>query len=163
MIVLATFCYSFGSWGLVIRPNFCSDLEHMVWSRFWSWSSGKIFKLVNILPLMFLSVNITMWQLTLIHFHWSCTKLISALVASCYSSLSTSSTTLRTMGPCTAMWGSFGKVKSVICITLYLYFSTSHIKIGIYWFIIKHDQKHLFLFPNCLSWIISTFIWPVVA
>ena len=22
--------------------NFCSDLEHKVWSRFWNWSSGKI-------------------------------------------------------------------------------------------------------------------------
>jgi len=32
----------FGSWGLVIKLNFCSDLEHKVWSRFWNWSSGKI-------------------------------------------------------------------------------------------------------------------------
>ena len=32
----------FGSWILVIRSNFCPDFEHRVWSRFWSWSSGKI-------------------------------------------------------------------------------------------------------------------------
>ena len=30
---------------LVIKLNFCSDFEHKVWSRFWSWSSGKILKL----------------------------------------------------------------------------------------------------------------------
>ena len=41
-IVLATVCCRFGSWGLVIKLNFCSDFEHKVWSRFWSWSSGKI-------------------------------------------------------------------------------------------------------------------------
>ena len=35
----------FGSWGLVIELNFGSDFEHKVWSRFWSWSSGKIFEL----------------------------------------------------------------------------------------------------------------------
>ena len=39
-IVLATICCRFWSWGLV--KNFCSDFEHKVWSRFWSWSSGKI-------------------------------------------------------------------------------------------------------------------------
>ena len=44
-IVLATVCCILGSWGLVIKPNFCSDFEHKVSSRFWSWSSGKIFKL----------------------------------------------------------------------------------------------------------------------
>ena len=27
-IVLATVCYRFGSWGLVIKLNFCSDFEH---------------------------------------------------------------------------------------------------------------------------------------
>ena len=44
-IVLATVCCILGSWGLVIKPNFCSDFEHKVWSRFWCWSSGKIFRL----------------------------------------------------------------------------------------------------------------------
>ena len=41
-IVLATICGRFGSWGLVIKLNFCSDFQHKVWSRFWSWSSCKI-------------------------------------------------------------------------------------------------------------------------
>ena len=41
-IVLATVCCILGSWCLVIKPNFCSDFEHKVWSRFWSLSSGKI-------------------------------------------------------------------------------------------------------------------------
>ena len=41
-IVWATVWWRFGSWGLVIKLNFCSDLEHKVWSRFWNWSSGKI-------------------------------------------------------------------------------------------------------------------------
>ena len=44
-IVLATVCCRFGSWGLVEKLNFCSDFKHKVWSRFWSWSSGKILKL----------------------------------------------------------------------------------------------------------------------
>ena len=44
-IMLATVCYRFGSWRLVLKLNFCSDFEHKVWSRFWSWSSGKILKL----------------------------------------------------------------------------------------------------------------------
>ena len=44
-IVLATVCCILESWGLVIKPNFCSDFEHKVWSRFWCWSSGKIFRL----------------------------------------------------------------------------------------------------------------------
>ena len=35
----------FRSLGLVISLNFCSDFEHKVWSRFWSWSSGEILKL----------------------------------------------------------------------------------------------------------------------
>ena len=35
-------CCRFGRWGLFIKLNFCSDFEHKVWSRFWSWSSGKI-------------------------------------------------------------------------------------------------------------------------
>ena len=43
--LLATVCCIFGSWGLVIELNFGSDFEHKVWSRFWSWSSGKIFEL----------------------------------------------------------------------------------------------------------------------
>ena len=49
----------FGSWGLVIKLNFCSDFEHKVWSRFWSWSSGKIWSwsLVSILLLMFCRGN----------------------------------------------------------------------------------------------------------
>ena len=41
-IMLATVCYRFGSWRLVLKLNFCSDFEHKGWSRFWSWSSGKI-------------------------------------------------------------------------------------------------------------------------
>ena len=41
-IVLATICCGFRSWGFVKKLNFCSDFEHKVWSRFWSWSSGKI-------------------------------------------------------------------------------------------------------------------------
>ena len=44
-IVFSTVCCRFGSWGLVTKLNFCSDFEHKVWSRFWSWSSGNIFKL----------------------------------------------------------------------------------------------------------------------
>ena len=54
-IVLATVCCRFGSWGLFIKLNFCLDFEHKVWSRFSSWSSGKIWSwsLVGILLLMF--------------------------------------------------------------------------------------------------------------
>ena len=44
-IMLATVCCRFGSWGLVIKPYFCSDFQHKVWSRFWSWSSGGILEL----------------------------------------------------------------------------------------------------------------------
>ena len=44
-IVLATVCCRFGSWGLVIKLNFCSDFEHKSCSRLWSWSSGEILKL----------------------------------------------------------------------------------------------------------------------
>ena len=44
-IMLATVCCRFGSWGLVIKPYFCSDFQHKVWSRFWSWSWGEILKL----------------------------------------------------------------------------------------------------------------------
>ena len=44
-IVLATVWCILGSWSSVITPNFCSDFEHMACSRFWCWSSGKIFKL----------------------------------------------------------------------------------------------------------------------
>ena len=43
--LLATVCCIFGSWGLVIELKFGSDFEHKVWSRFWSWISGKIFEL----------------------------------------------------------------------------------------------------------------------
>jgi len=39
-IVLATVYCMLGSWGLVIKPAFCSDFQYKVWSRFWSWSSG---------------------------------------------------------------------------------------------------------------------------
>ena len=46
-IMLATVCYWFGSWRLVLKLNFCSEFEHKGWSRFWSWS------LFSILPLMF--------------------------------------------------------------------------------------------------------------
>ena len=44
-IVLATVCCRFGSWGLFIKLNFCSDCEHNIWSRFWNWSSGELLKL----------------------------------------------------------------------------------------------------------------------
>ena len=56
-IMMATVCCRFGSLGLVIKLNFCSEFEHMVWSRFWSWSSGKIWSwgLDSILMLMFCS------------------------------------------------------------------------------------------------------------
>ena len=44
---------------MVIKLNFCSDFEQNVWSRFWSWSSGKIWSwsLVGILQLMFCRGN----------------------------------------------------------------------------------------------------------
>ena len=32
-IVLATVCCRFGSLGMVIKLNFCSDFEHKGWSR----------------------------------------------------------------------------------------------------------------------------------
>ena len=50
-IVSATVCCRFGSWGLFMKLNFCSDFEHKVWSRLRSWSLGKIWSwsLVNIL------------------------------------------------------------------------------------------------------------------
>ena len=44
-IVLATVCCRFGSWGLVIKLNFCSDFQHKVWSGVWRQSSGEILKL----------------------------------------------------------------------------------------------------------------------
>ena len=58
-IMLATACCRYGSGGLVIKLNFCSDFEHKVWSLFWSWSSGKIWSrsLFSILLLMFWSGN----------------------------------------------------------------------------------------------------------
>ena len=49
MIVLATICCRFGRWGLVKKLNFCSDIEHKVWSRFWSWSSGKIWSWILVI------------------------------------------------------------------------------------------------------------------
>ena len=54
-IMLATVCYKFGRWHLVLKLNFCSDFEHRGWSRFWSWSSGKIWSwsLINFFLLMF--------------------------------------------------------------------------------------------------------------
>ena len=54
-IVLATVCCRFGRKGLVVKLKFYSDFEHKVWSRFCSWSSGKILKLifVQLLLLMF--------------------------------------------------------------------------------------------------------------
>ena len=33
-IVLVTICCRFGSWGLVIKLNFCSAFEDKIWSRF---------------------------------------------------------------------------------------------------------------------------------
>ena len=44
-IALATVCCRFGRRGLVIALNFCSDFEHKVCSRFWSWSSGEILRM----------------------------------------------------------------------------------------------------------------------
>ena len=44
-IMLATICCRFRSWGLVKKLIFCSDSEHKVWSRCWSWSSSDILKL----------------------------------------------------------------------------------------------------------------------
>ena len=57
-IMLETVCYRFGSWGFFIRLNFCSDFEHKIWSRFWSWSSGKIcsWSLANFLCWCFVKV-----------------------------------------------------------------------------------------------------------
>ena len=50
--VLATVCCRFGSWGLVIKLNFCSDFEHFgqnfeleVQGRFWNWSLVEVMKL----------------------------------------------------------------------------------------------------------------------
>ena len=40
--VLAIVCCRFGNWGLVIKLYFFPDVEHKVWSRFWSWSSGNV-------------------------------------------------------------------------------------------------------------------------
>ena len=34
MMVLATICCRFETWGFVKKLNFCSDFEHKVWSRF---------------------------------------------------------------------------------------------------------------------------------
>ena len=46
--VLTVWC-RFGRWSLVIKLSFCSDSNRAqgfkVWSRFWSWFSGKILKL----------------------------------------------------------------------------------------------------------------------
>ena len=60
-IVLATVCCRFGSWGLVIKLNFCSDFEHFgqdflklkfwrdfeaeVWSAFCRWCFEEVTKL----------------------------------------------------------------------------------------------------------------------
>ena len=44
-IMLATVCYRFGSWRLVLKLNFCPYFEHKGWSRFWSWSLGEILNL----------------------------------------------------------------------------------------------------------------------
>ena len=51
-IMLATVCCRFGSWGLVIKLNFCSNFEHKVWSRFWSWSLVSILLLVEVTKLI---------------------------------------------------------------------------------------------------------------
>ena len=52
-IVLETVCCRFGSWGLVIKLNFCSDFEQFgqdfkaeVQARFWSWSLVSVLLLV---------------------------------------------------------------------------------------------------------------------
>ena len=44
--VLTTIWCRFGSWVLVIKLNFCSELEHKTWSWFRSRSSGEILKMV---------------------------------------------------------------------------------------------------------------------
>ena len=47
-IVLTKVCCRFLSWGLVIKQIFCSDFGNKVWSRLWSWSSAKIYKLESV-------------------------------------------------------------------------------------------------------------------
>ena len=65
MIVLVTICCRFGSRGLVKKLNVCSDFEQKVWSRFWSWSSGKIWSwsLVSSFLLMFCRMLNPRWIL----------------------------------------------------------------------------------------------------
>ena len=65
MIVLVTICCRFGSRGLVKNLNVCSDFEQKVWSRFWSWSSGKIWSwsLVSSFLLMFCRMLNPRWIL----------------------------------------------------------------------------------------------------
>ena len=65
MIVLVPICCRFGSRGLVKKLNVCSDFEQKVWSRFWSWSSGKIWSwsLVSSFLLMFCRMLNPRWIL----------------------------------------------------------------------------------------------------
>ena len=55
----------FGSWGFVIKLNFCSDFQHKVWSKFRSCSSGKIcsWSLASFFPLIFCrSYEVESWS-----------------------------------------------------------------------------------------------------
>ena len=45
---------------MVKKLNFCSDFEHKVWSRFWSWSSGKIWNWS--LAIFFLLMSCRGWE-----------------------------------------------------------------------------------------------------
>ena len=83
-IMLATICYRFESWRLVLKLNFCSDFEHKVGqdfevevqARVWSWS------LFSILPLMFWRGNHVwsrFWILSLVEmlmFCWCWVKIL---------------------------------------------------------------------------------------
>ena len=82
-IVLATVCCILGSWGLVIKPNFCSDFEHKVWSRFWCWSSGKIFRLAfgqyfaaDVLQMLWSWILVEMLKLGLVFWILSLVELV---------------------------------------------------------------------------------------
>ena len=54
-IVLATVCCRFGSWGLVMKLNFCSEFQHKVWEKiqiFWVFFAnflnyGGVWKIIN--------------------------------------------------------------------------------------------------------------------
>ena len=48
--------------GLVIKLNFCSDFEHKVWSRFWSWSLGKICMVKRFLTRSLIPLHFFLWR-----------------------------------------------------------------------------------------------------